>query len=45
METISDTIDTNGKRHVVARYTAGEKAEMEKRRAEAETARKAKEVR
>lgn len=54
MEIISDTIDTNGKRHIVACYTAEEKsamaeraaahkAEMEKRRAEMESAHKAKE--
>lgn len=53
MEIISDTTDTNGKRHIVARYTAEEKSamaerasahkeEMEKRRAEMEAAHNAK---
>lgn len=31
MEIVSETIDENGKKHVVARYTDEEKAEMEKR--------------
>lgn len=54
MEIISDTTDTNGRQHVVARYTAEEravmteraaahKAEMEKHRAEMEAAHQTKE--
>lgn len=54
MEIISETTDANGRRHVVARYTAEEKAamaeqaaahraEMERRRAEIEAAHKPKE--
>lgn len=49
MEIISDTTDTNGRRHVVVRYTEEEKsamaeraaehrAEMERRKAELEAA-------
>lgn len=55
MKIISDTTDGNGKRHIVACYTAEEQeamaeraaahdAEMERRRSERETSRKAMEA-
>ena len=47
MEIISDITDANGKRHIVARYTDEERAEMAERaaayKAEMEAALKAKE--